>query len=62
MTESTIDLDIEKTFKKPDKKTKILFHLSSFFGILIFVFWGKFHFFVVVLIFILFYFFIFFII
>ena len=47
MTESTIDLDIEKTFKRPDKKTEILFSLSSFFGILMFGLWGQIQFFAV---------------
>ncbi len=45
MTESTIEPDIEKAFKRPDKKTEIYFSLSSFFGILMFGLWGQIQFF-----------------
>ena len=47
MTESTIEPDIEKAFKRPDKKTEIYFSLSSFFGILMFGIWGNIQFFAV---------------
>lgn len=45
MNESTIDLEIEKAFKRPTKKTEIFFSLSSFFGILMFGLWGQIQFF-----------------
>ncbi len=38
---------IEKAFKRPDKKTEILFSLSAFFGILMFGIWGQIQFFAV---------------
>ena len=48
MTESTIEPDIEKAFKRPDKKTEIYFSIASFFGILMFGLWGNIQFFAVV--------------
>ncbi|MFX1338245.1 MAG: MFS transporter [Promethearchaeota archaeon] len=47
MTESTIEPEMEKAFKRPSKMTEIYFSLGNFFGILMFGLWGNIQFFAV---------------